>query len=79
MEEPIDRSHEGVRELPLNETRITITVDGELTNVSRWVCNHGHPHPTSTGGEACETARAAGATDAELLVLFNAEVAEFNS
>ncbi len=49
------------------------------TTVERWVCNRGHPHPTSAGAEACEIARAAGATDAELLVLFNAEVAEFNA
>lgn len=59
----------------MQETTVII----DRTRVSRWVCNRGHPHPTSAGAEACETARAAGATDAELLTLFNAEVAEFNA
>jgi hypothetical protein len=47
--------------------------------VARWVCDRGHPHPTQTGAEECETARAEGATDAELLVLMQAEVEEFNA
>lgn len=47
--------------------------------VDRWICNRGHPHPTSAGAQDCEEARAAGATDSELLALFNAEVALFNA
>lgn len=47
--------------------------------VVRYVCNRGHPHPTHAGATNCETARAGGATDAELLALFNAEVAAFNA
>jgi hypothetical protein len=58
--------------------RTTVRLDPETT-VDRWVCNRGHPHPTVTGSEECEAARAAGATDAELLALFDAEVAEFNA
>jgi len=45
----------------------------------RWVCNRGHPHPTRAGALACEEARANGATDEELYVLLDAEVAEFNA
>jgi hypothetical protein len=56
----------------------TVRLDHETT-VRRWVCNRGHPHPTVTGAQACEAARGAGATDAELLVLFDAEVVEFNA
>lgn len=55
----------------------TVVIDQE--KVTRYVCNRGHPHPTSAGAENCEAARAGGATDAELLALFNAEVAEFNA
>lgn len=47
--------------------------------VTRYVCNRSHPHPTRTGAEECETARAAGADDAALLALFEAEVAAFNA
>lgn len=56
---------------------IALTINQE--NVTRYVCNRGHPHPTSTGATNCETARAAGATDQQLYDLFNAEVAEFNA
>ena len=55
-----------------------VRLDHETT-VHRWVCNRGHPHPTVIGSMNCETAREAGATDQELLDLFDAEVVEFNS
>lgn len=55
----------------------TVLID--RTKVDRWVCNRGHPHPTRTGAEACEAARADGASDADLLVLLEAEVAAFNA
>ena len=57
-------------------------VDGEIVPaqmIDRWVCARSHPHPTSSGAEACETAMANGATDAELLALFELEVAAFNA
>lgn len=57
---------------------VTVRLDHETT-VKRYVCNRGHPHPTSIGATDCETARAAGATDSELEDLFDAEVAEFNA
>jgi hypothetical protein len=57
--------------------RIDVIVNRE--SVARYVCNRSHPHPTQAGAEACEAARAEGATDAELLVLMEAEVAEFNA
>lgn len=53
--------------------------DEPTMTVKRYGCTRGHPHPTSAGASVCETARIAGATDAQLLVLFNAEVAEYNS
>lgn len=43
--------------------------------VQRWVCNRGHPHPTEQGAVTCEAARAGGATDNELQLIFDAEVA----
>lgn len=49
------------------------------TVVERWVCNRGHPHPTRLGAVGCEEARDDGASDAALLALFDAEVAEFNA
>ena len=49
------------------------------TTVRRWVCNRGHPHPTRDGSLASETARADGATDAQLTALLEAEVTEFNA
>ena len=65
----------------MQEVTVRINTDvvkgGEA--VTRYVCNRSHPHPTSAGALACEAARAGGATDAELLTLFNAEVAEFNA
>jgi len=57
--------------------KTTILIDRQ--RVDRWVCNRGHPHPTIAGAEDCEAARAEGATDAELLELFNEEVAAFNA
>ena len=47
-------------------------------SVDRWVCMRGHPHVTQVGATNCETAVAEGKTDAQLLVLFNAEVATFS-
>jgi len=60
----------------MQEVRVRLN---PTTTVPRYVCNRGHPHPTRSGAEACETSRAAGATDAELSTLLDAEVAEFNA
>lgn len=64
----------------MKKTTIVINRDkvrgGE--RVDRWVCMRSHPHPTIAGARNCE-ANTGVLTDAELLVLFNAEVAAFNA
>lgn len=64
----------------MKKTKIAINTDvtsgGEA--VERWVCMRSHPHPTIAGAENCE-ANTGVVTDAELLALFVAEVAEFNA
>lgn len=46
--------------------------------VDRWVCIRSHPHPTIAGAKNCE-ANTGIVTDAQLLAMFAAEVAEFNA
>jgi hypothetical protein len=62
---------------------IIVLIDKDTTRkgraVQRWVCNRGHPHPTSAGAQACETARANGATDAELAAMLEDEITAFNA
>lgn len=50
-----------------------------MRKVDRYVCSTGHPHPTLAGAVACHDAREAGASNDDLLALFDAEVAAFNA